>query len=165
MTVALHTTSTCFCRGLSLRGCEDIDDAAVLILSKYIAAADQDVLQRLSSLEVASSSTADAAQPAAGSPSQAALPVVPSYRNVSLQRTLLSNTLLGVRQAAAPSNPHKQPVLDSETAAEHTQGSTSAESELQQPHEQLSRQRSSLHTGKPCFCCACRKTLCNSFAG
>lgn len=146
------STHLCCCRGLSLRGCEDIDDTAVLILSKYTAAARQSLLQRFSSMEVASSSTADTAQPAAGSPSEAALPAVPgyrySYRYISLQRTLLGNTLLGMRQAAAPNYPHKQPVLDSETGAEHSQGSNSAEREQQQ-------QRSSLHTGKPCCCCAC----------
>lgn len=155
--------SNCFCRGLSLRGCEDIDDTAVLIVSKYTAAADQDLLQRLSSLEVASSSTAGTAHPA-GSPSKATLPITPTYRNVSLQRTLLGNTLLGVRQAVAPNNPHKQPVLDCETDAEQTQGSTSAEVELQRLREQLSRQRSSLHTGKPYLCCACPSHLAPSFA-
>ena len=160
MSAGLHINSPCFCRGLSLRGCEDIDDTAVLILSKYTAATDQSLLQRFSSLEVVSSSTADPTQPAAGSPSKAALLVLPTYRNVSLQRTLLGNTLLGMRQAAAPNNPHKQPVLDSETGAEHTQGSNSAESgQQQQQHGQALRQRSSLHTGKPCCCCACKNTL------
>ena len=133
---------------------------AVLILSKYTAADDQNLLQRFSSLEVASSSTADTAQPAAGSSRNAALPVAPSYRNFSLQRTLLGNTLVGLRQAAAPSNPDKQPVLDLEAGAEQTQGSKSAESELQQQREEaLQQQRIRLLTGKPCFCCACQTHL------
>ena len=141
--------SGCCCRGLSLRGCEDIDDAAVLTLSKYTAPTHQHLLQRFSSLDVASSSTSDDAQPAADNSSKAA--VMPSYRNVSLQRTLLGNTLLGMRKAAAPRNPHQQPVLDLEAGGEHTQGSSSAHCEPQRSP----MQHRSMHTGKPCCHCAC----------
>ena len=157
MSGGLHITSICFCRGLSLRSCEDIDDVAVLILSKYTAAAGQNLLQRFSSLELASTSTADTGQPAAGNPSKAALPVAPAHHKVSLQRVLLGSSLRGMRQAAVPSNPHKQPVLDLEAGAEQNQGSSSAQCEPQQQHEQPLWQHSSLHTGKPCFCCACQK--------
>lgn len=151
---ASHTALHIY-RGLSLRGCEDIDNAAALILSKYTAATDQSLLQRFSSLDVAPSSTADSPQAAAGNPSKTVLPGMPTYRNTSLQRTLLSNALLGVRQAEAPSDPHQQPVLDLDSDTERTQGSQAAQVELQQQqqHGQPFKQQSSMRTGKPCWLC------------
>lgn len=133
---------SCFCRGLSLRGCEDIDDTAVLILSKYTARSD--LSQQLSSLSVAPSSTPDGSHPAVHNPGRAVTAVGPSIRNVSLQRTVLSNSLQSVCQAAAPKSPHQQPVLDPESSAKQTQGSRSARWEVQQ-------HSSSIDTGELCF--------------
>lgn len=130
------------CRGLSLRGCEDIDDAAVLILSKYTAA--PNLSQQFVSLTVASSNTPDATQPAVNKPGRGAEAVAPSYRSVSLQRTLLGNSLQGMCQAAAPKSPHQQPVLDPEAGVKQTHGSRSVHTEPQQ-HNNLS------DTGKLCF--------------
>ena len=74
----------------------------------------------------------DATQPAANNPGRAAEAVGPSYRGVSLQRTLLRNSLQGVCQAAAPKSPYQQPVLDQETRAEQTSSSRAAQAEPRQ---------------------------------
>lgn len=138
---SLCTLQLYVCRGLSLRGCEDIDDAAVLMLSKYTAASD--LPERFSSLNLASSNMPDATQAALDNPGRATEAMTPSYRNVSLQRTLLSNSLQGIHQAAA-NRPNQQPVLDPEAGAKHTGDSSSAQGlELHHPHHH-SRQHSSL---------------------
>ena len=109
-------------RGLTLRGCEDIDDAAAIMLSKYIAA-QQTLPEALDALDIAAPDGAISELAAANT-----IPTVPSYRNVSLQRSVLSNSLVGLRHAEAPSNPHSHlhPVLSADES-EQSQGTSSAQ--------------------------------------
>ena len=108
-------------RGLTLRGCEDIDDAAVIMLSKYTAA-QQTLPEALDALDIGA---ADGAAPVLAAANT--IPTVPSYRNVSLQRSVLSNSLVGLRHSEAPSNPHSHlhPVL-SAGEIEQSRGTSSA---------------------------------------
>jgi len=119
-------------RGLTLRGCEDIDDAAVIMLSKYTAA-QQTLPEALDALDIGA---ADGAAPVLAAANT--IPTVPSYRNVSLQRSVLSNSLVGLRHSEAPSNPHSHlhPVL-SAGEIEQSRGTSSA----------LRRQGQHLHSG------------------
>lgn len=109
------------CRGVTLRGCEDINDAAVILLSKYIAA--QEALpDALTALDIAGEHSSSELTP---EPATAHVtPIVPSFRNVSLQRSVLSSSLVGLRKAEAPSNLHAQlqPVLHADAAAASHQG-------------------------------------------
>ena len=127
-----HDHPVCYCRGLSLRACEDVDDAAVILLSKYTAAK-HDLIPDFSKMDVASNSPADSLQHTPGSLNKTAALVTPTFRNVSLQRSMLGSNLVGLRKAEAPSNPnqHLLPLLDAE-AAVLTQGSSSSEPGLRQ---------------------------------
>ena len=109
-------------RGLTLRGCEDIDDAAVIMLSKYTAA-QQMLPETLDALDIRASDGAVSELAAANT-----IPTVPSYRNVSLQRSVLSNSLVGLRLSEAPSNPHSHlhPVLSADES-EQSHGTSSAQ--------------------------------------
>ncbi|DBA87622.1 TPA: hypothetical protein ACH3X1_004638 [Trebouxia sp. C0004] len=114
-------------RGLTLRGCEDIDDAAVIMLSKYTAA-QQTLPNAMGALEIASPDRAVSELGATNT-----IPTVPSYRNVSRQRSVLSNSLVGLKLAEAPSNwhSHLHPVLCADeskqsqntSSGQHRQGS------------------------------------------
>ncbi len=109
-------------RGLTLRGCEDIDDAAAIMLSNYTAA-QQTLPEALDALDIGSRDGASSELAATDT-----IPTVPSYRNVSLQRSVLSNSLVGLRHAEAPSNPHSHlhPVLNADES-EQSHGTSSAQ--------------------------------------
>ena len=114
-------------RGLTLRGCEDIDDAAVIMLSKYTAA-QQTLPEALDTLDLGAPDGAVSELAAANM-----IPTVPSYRNVSLQRSVLFNSLVGLRHSEAPRHPHSHlhPVLSADEF-EQSQGSCSAQRRLGQ---------------------------------
>ena len=135
-----HADLSHVCSGLTLRGCEDIDDAAVLVLSKYTAA-DQSLPEAFSSLDLAPHTTPDSGQPATGRNHQGALPVAPMHRGVSLQRTMLGSDLLALRKSEAPSNPsaHLQPVMDSRAAESH-QSSRSSQLDLRRQQLQIAQE-------------------------
>ncbi|KAL0028586.1 hypothetical protein WJX79_003638 [Trebouxia sp. C0005] len=109
-------------RGLTLRGCEDIDDAAVIMLSKYTAA-QQTLPEALDALDIGAPDGAVSELAATNT-----IPTVPSYRNVSLQRSVLSNSLVGLRHSEAPSNPHSHlhPVLSADES-EQSHSTSSAQ--------------------------------------
>ena len=109
-------------RGLTLRGCEDIDDAAAIMLSNYTAA-QQTLPEALDALDIGSRDGASSELAATDT-----IPTVPSYRNVSLQRSVLSNSLVGLRHSEAPSNPHSHlhPVLSADES-EQSCGTSSAQ--------------------------------------
>ena len=115
-------------RGLTLRGCEDIDDAALIMLSKYTAA-QQTLPEALDALDMGAPDGAVSELAATNT-----IPTVPSYRNVSLQRSVLSNSLVGLRHSEAPSNPHSHihPVLSADEF-EHSRGTSSAQRRQGQP--------------------------------
>ena len=112
--VARHCSyhSVAFFRGLTLKGCEDIDDAAVILLSKYTAV--QSTLpDEFNSLHLTAADPGPAAAPEATAPSD--------WRTVSMQRAYLSNIMVGLRQSEAPNNPHThlQPGLNADGMADH----------------------------------------------
>ena len=128
-----------FPRGVTLRGCEDIDDAAVILLSKYTAA--QPALpDALDALDIAAANGHDSMQQGPATAAADAMPTGPSYRNVSLQRTVLASTLTGLRKSEAPSNPHAhlQPVLDVDSESQQLTDRGSA----QRQHRQSRQARS-----------------------